>query len=77
MADLCTINLNAESMKKKTANLHPPINILGYPTCPKGEGVSIKINEKKKIKSKNASEIEHSADAEWENEPGSIDDFFE
>lgn len=64
-------------MKKKIANSHPPINILGYPTCPKGEGVSIKISGKKKTKSKNAFEIEPSADAKWANEPGSIDDFFE
>jgi len=64
-------------MKKKTANSHPPINIFGYPTCPKGEGVSLKINEKKNKKSKNVSESENSADNEWENNPGSIDDFFE
>ena len=64
-------------MKKKHANLNSPINILGYPTCPKSEGVSQKINEKKNKKSKNVSESENSADNEWENNPGSIDDFFE
>ncbi len=59
-------------MKNKTANLHFPIYILGYPTCPKSNSVPDKIYQKKSASTKNISEIHHSTDTEWENKPEGI-----